>query len=95
MKKILITLFLISTAVYAADKVIINPAQDEDTVFKVNNAGSAVEVMRLNATGNSVEITTLTSPGGGAVSFPGGASGISAQITDLTLGAVVSPVNHS
>ena len=92
MKKLLLSLFLISSALTAAEKVIINPSLNEDTVIKANISGTATEVLRVNASSNRVEANTITAIGGGSVNFPGGASGISAQITDLTLGTVADPL---
>jgi len=51
----------IATVAYAADNVIINPAQDEDTVIKVNDGGVVKEILRADSSENKLVLTNPTS----------------------------------
>ena len=51
----------IATVAYAADNVIINPTQDEDTVIKVNDGGVVKEILRADSSENKLVLTNPTS----------------------------------
>lgn len=55
-RKYLILLALIPLTLYGAEKFLLNPAQDQDYVIKVNDGGVVKDLFRANASDNKIVI---------------------------------------
>ena len=60
MKHLVLFFALLASPVFAAERVIINPDQDGDITFRVNDGGTTTELLRLQGATSTVKVSQST-----------------------------------